>query len=368
MLCATSLPCRSACWAVIGVTWPGRVRSGTAAASPHAYTSGKPGTPRNSSTVSRPRSVPSPRSATSGSGRTPTHQMSERVGTYSPSLSRTPSAVASLTEVPIRTSIPRLSSTRCAVADIRSSSSGSTRSATSSSIHRGRTSNPGRWAVSRSVNSLPVRGHLGPGVAGADHHERAPGDPLGRVVGGVGQLDLTNHVVVQEDRLRHAPEPVRVLGHAGQGQQLVDAADGEYEPVVAQLPVVALGRGEPDPTAAQVDPVHLADDHPYAGQGAGQRDGDPGRFQYARRDLGQQGQVEEVVGRVDQGDVGPATGQAGQPFRRVVPGETGSDDHDTRCGHSRCRSLAQAGQTSARGPVRTGRRVSITGIDTHHVD
>ena len=40
-------------------------------------------------------SVFSPRSATSGSGRTPTHQISVRVGTIAPSLSRTPSALAS---------------------------------------------------------------------------------------------------------------------------------------------------------------------------------------------------------------------------------------------------------------------------------
>ena len=36
MLSATSLPWRCACWAVIAVTEPGRVRSGTAAASPQA--------------------------------------------------------------------------------------------------------------------------------------------------------------------------------------------------------------------------------------------------------------------------------------------------------------------------------------------
>jgi hypothetical protein len=57
MLYAARWPWRWACWAVIGVSSPGRVRSGTAAASPTAYTSGYPGTVRYSSTTSRPRSV-----------------------------------------------------------------------------------------------------------------------------------------------------------------------------------------------------------------------------------------------------------------------------------------------------------------------
>ena len=247
MLCAASLPCRCACWAVIAQICPGRARSGTAAASPQAYTSGKPGTVRYSSTTSRPCSVRRPSSATNGSGRTPTHQARVQVGTYPPSVRRTPSAVASATEVPIRTSTPRRRSTRSAVRDIRSSSSGSTRGATSSSIHRGRTVSRGRCARQRVGEELPVRGHLGAGVARADHHEGGAGLLLGRVLRLLGQLDLTDHVVVQVDRLGQAPEAVGVLGHAGDGQQLVDAADGEHQPVVRRPAAVPLRVGEPDP-------------------------------------------------------------------------------------------------------------------------
>ena len=76
-----TLPCRRACWAVIGVYSPGRVRSGTAAASPQAKTSGWPGTFEILvDDAAGPRSVGQPESATSGSGRTPTHQISDRVG------------------------------------------------------------------------------------------------------------------------------------------------------------------------------------------------------------------------------------------------------------------------------------------------
>ena len=153
---ATSLPCRCACCAVIAVRWPGRVRSGTAAASPQANTSGWPGTRMNSSTTTRPFSVCSPRLSTSGSGRTPTHQTSVRVATSSPVVSRTPSCPASSTDTPIRTSTPRSRSTRSAVADRRSSSSGSTRSAMSRSIQRTGWSRSSGCAPRRlSVSSTP---------------------------------------------------------------------------------------------------------------------------------------------------------------------------------------------------------------------
>jgi hypothetical protein len=53
-----------------------------------------------------------PRSATNGSGRTPTHQISERVGTVDPLVSRTEPRAASAIEVHVQTSTPRRRSTR----------------------------------------------------------------------------------------------------------------------------------------------------------------------------------------------------------------------------------------------------------------
>lgn len=166
-------------------------------------------------------------------------------------------------------------------------------------------------------------GDLGAGVARAHHDEGRAGLLLGRVLGQLGQLDLADHVVVQVDRLGQASETMGILGHPGDRQQLVDAADREHQPVVRQLTPLPLRVGEADPAVGQVDPVGLADDHPYPGQGAGQRHRDPAGLDHPGGHLGQQRQVEEVVGRVQQHDLGTPAGQPTQRLRRVVTGETG---------------------------------------------
>jgi hypothetical protein len=149
----------------------------------------------------------------------------------------------------------------------------------------------------------PLRGDLGPGVAGADDHERAAGVALGLVVGDGGEFDLADDVVPQVERLGHAAEAVRVLGDAGDRQELVDAARGEDEPVVGELVVALLGVGVGDGTAVDVDLVHGAERQPDPRQRGRQRHGHPPGVDDRRRDLGQQRQVEEVVGRVDQDDL-----------------------------------------------------------------
>jgi hypothetical protein len=67
-----------------------------------------PGTDMNSSTTSRPRLVPRSRPSTSGSGRTPTHQTRDQVGPCSPVDKTTRPRLASVTDWPVRTSMPRL--------------------------------------------------------------------------------------------------------------------------------------------------------------------------------------------------------------------------------------------------------------------
>ena len=240
MLCAASLPCRCACWAVIVQIWPGRARSGTAAASPQAYTSGKPGTLRYSSTTRRPCSVRRPSSATNGSGRTPTHQTRVQVGHVlavgeraprrrwprpprCPSARRPPPAQHPVGGV----RHPLVQLGQHPGRDVEQHPAGADRE-------------PGALGDQRVGEELPVRGDLGAGVAGADHHEGGAGLLLGRVLGLLGQLDLPDDVVVQVERLGQAAEAVGVLGHAGDGQQLVDAADGEHQPVVREPAAVAL--------------------------------------------------------------------------------------------------------------------------------
>ena len=87
---------------------------------------------------------------------------------------------------------------------------------------------------------------------------------------------------------------IRSGGHSGAGLGSVD--DGLV------LDLGPLKR-------VQVDAVGLPQHQPYVRQRAGEGDGDPARLQDAGRDLGQQRKIQEVVGRVEQGDVGPAPGE-----------------------------------------------------------
>jgi hypothetical protein len=153
-----------------------------------------------------------------------------------------------------------------------------------------------------------LRGDLGAGVAGADHDERAACVPFGLVVGDGGQLDLADDVITQVQRLRHAAESVCVLGDTRDRQQLVDAAGGQHEAVVAQRVLAALGVGVGDRASLEVDRVHGAEREAHALQRGRQRHGHPPRVDDSGRDLGQQRQVEEVVGGVHQHDLGVVTG------------------------------------------------------------
>jgi hypothetical protein len=87
---------------------------------------------------------------------------------------------------------------------------------------------------------LAVRGDFGAGVAGTDHHEGAARCSLGGVGGHRGQFELADDVVAQVGGFGGAAEPVRVVGDARDGQQLVHAARGQDEPVVAELADGAL--------------------------------------------------------------------------------------------------------------------------------
>jgi hypothetical protein len=110
-------------------------------------------------------------------------------------------------------------------------------------------------------------------------------------------------VITQIQRLGHATEAVGVLGDPGDGQQLVHAAHGQHEPVVAQLTARALGVLVCDLPRREIDSVHLAEHEPYAAQRARKRDRHPAGLQHTGGDLGQQRQIEEVVVRVDEHDL-----------------------------------------------------------------
>ena len=188
-----------------------------------------------------------------------------------------------------------------------------------------------------------MRRDLGAGVTGADHHKGAAGFPFGVAAAG-GQLELAQEVVTKVERLGDAAEPVAVLGDAGNGQQLVDAARGEQQPVVGHDAAIALGPDHADPPAAEIDLFRCADQQPGSGAGIWQRHGHPARIQHAAGHLGQQRQVQEIVGRVDQHDLDPGgllpaevPGQSAQGPSGVEPSESSPDDHDplavARFGH-----------------------------------
>jgi len=109
--------------------------------------------------------------------------------------------------------------------------------------------------------------------------------------------------------LRDASDAVGVLGHAGDRQELVDAADGEHQPVVSDLPGPVLGVHPPHLPFGEIDAVDLAQDEPDIGQRLGHRHRHPAGLEQTRGDLRQQRHVQEVVGRVHDHDVGPAAAE-----------------------------------------------------------
>ena len=82
----------------------------------------------------------------------------------------------------------------------------------------------------------------------------------------------------------------------------------------------------------------------------GKRHGDPPWLEDPGRHLGQQRQVEEVVGQVDDDDVGATARKPGQLPGGAETGETGTDDDDMRTRH--CRHY-----TGKRDSRRTSHRV-----------
>jgi hypothetical protein len=125
------------------------------------------------------------------------------------------------------------------------------------------------------------------------------------------------------------------IGDARDRQQPVDAAGGDHQAVVGDVPAVLLGIDAGDAAPVQVDRLGLAQMQPHLRQCRRQRHGHPGGVQQPARYLRQQRQVEEVVGGVDQGDVDVTGGQLAEPAGAVEPGEAGADDDNVSSSHIR---------------------------------
>jgi hypothetical protein len=77
------------------------------------------------------------------------------------------------------------------------------------------------WVTSREPTHRPLAeqlqlgGCFDPGIAGADHDEGRPSPPLSRIVGGVGQVELADHVVAEGDGGGHRLQAKGMLSQAG---------------------------------------------------------------------------------------------------------------------------------------------------------
>ena len=125
---------------------------------------------------------------------------------------------------------------------------------------------------------------------------------------------LEAHCLLREPRYRQHP------AHRTRRQD---------EHVVVEVDGRALEEMDARPMGGVIDRLHLADDEPGAPQHASQRDDDVTGLDRARRRLGQEGLVLEVVLRVHENDlVVGATEAALEPQRGVRTDEAAPADED----------------------------------------
>jgi len=168
---------------------------------------------------------------------------------------------------------------------------------------------------------------LGAGVAGAHHDEGAARSTFLGVVAGVGQLELLEDVVAQEDAFGEGLEAARVLDQAGDRQQSGDRAGGQDQVVPGEGARLAFGRLDVAGALVDVDPRDLADDQPRAVQHAAERDDDVPGLDRAGGGLRQQRRVEHEVLGVDEHDLGHAGGQLPLEVTRGVHAPEPTADH-----------------------------------------
>jgi hypothetical protein len=134
-------------------------------------------------------------------------------------------------------------------------------------------------------------------------------------------------VVAQVGRLGQGLQAEAVLGHPGDVEGAGDPAGGEDQPVPGQLVLGAVEAAQGRRVALDVDRDHVAEQHLGPVQGGVQADGDVARLDHAGGHVGQQGAVEEVVGRAGQQQVGGVGGQVLlEAPHAVEAGEAAADD------------------------------------------
>ena len=174
-------------------------------------------------------------------------------------------------------------------------------------------------------------------VAAADEHERERPTPLRLVVDGGGEIESTQHLVAQGDRLLDVLEPDRLFGQPRDRQRPRHRPEGDDDMVVVDAVLVA-GRRLDDRTVVRVvDRRDAAGDHAAPAQDRPERHHDVSRFEAAGGGFREERLVRHHRTGIDDRDphVTPAHRPA-QAERRVHPDvATSGDQHVRRHGRSR---------------------------------
>ena len=150
---------------------------------------------------------------------------------------------------------------------------------------------------------LQLRERLHAGVTAADDDEREQRAPP-RGVGGLGGgLEPRQDVVAEVDGLVDRLEADGVLGESRHREHAAHRARRQDEHVVVEVGRRSLEEMDSRPVRAVVDRLDLADDEPGPAQHASQRDDDVAGLDGARRGLGEERLVLEVVLRVHEHDL-----------------------------------------------------------------
>jgi hypothetical protein len=182
-------------------------------------------------------------------------------------------------------------------------------------------------APQRALGELLELGErLDAGEARAREDEGEP--PLGGVRGGVGELDLAQHVVAQVDRVGHALEAERVLAQAGDVGEARDRAERDHEVGVGDAEAPGLGL-DVDAPGLRVERDGRAEQQVGVRRHRPDRDEHVARLDRARGGLGQQRGVEHEVGRVDHGRAA-----VGEPAGDVSPREPAAEHERAAAGHA----------------------------------
>ena len=168
-------------------------------------------------------------------------------------------------------------------------------------------------------------------VAATDEHERQCPAPLRFVVDGGGEIESTQHLVAQGDRLLDVLEPDRLLGQPGDRQRPRHRSEGDDDVVVVDA-VLLAGRRLHDRTVVRVvDRRDAAGDDATPPQDGTERHHDMSRFEAAGGGFRKERLVRHHRTGIDDRDPhGSPAHRSPQAERGVHPDVSASSDEHVR--------------------------------------